>query len=182
MYESPNTVVDIVGKFHPETKGMYTCWNTKLSARDSNYGTRIDYILVTPGLVPWIKEADIQPQIKGSDHCPVYLDLHDKIVNEDRVSLKLKDLLSGAGDTKLLSSFFGGKKAAAPSPSPTPTTAQVPAASITAALEQAGPSTLTSHPPQTTAQPPPRRRAVSPTFDPSAPDLPLEASEPSNVT
>ncbi|KAK1231492.1 Class II abasic (AP) endonuclease [Marasmius sp. AFHP31] len=146
---------------------MYICWNTKLSARDSNYGTRIDYIPVTPGgLVPWIKDADIPPQIKGNG-----------------VTLKLKGLLSGAGDTKidpprlatwywdeypgkqkLLSSFFGGKKAAAPPLEPT--AAQVPATSIIAALEQAGPSTSTSHPPQTTTQPPPRRRAVSPTLIP----------------
>ncbi|KAJ8085338.1 Class II abasic (AP) endonuclease [Marasmius tenuissimus] len=195
-------LVDIVRKFHPERKGMYTCWNTKLSARDSNYGTRIDYILVTPGLVAWIKDADIQPQIKGSDHCPVYVDFHDEIVNEDGVTLQLKDLLSGAGDMrvdpprlaarywdeysgkqKLLSSFFGGKKAAAPSPSPTPTTTQVPVASTTVVSEQAGPSILTSEPLPATAgtQQPPREQAVSPTFDTSTPDLPLKASEPPNA-
>ncbi|KAK1219615.1 Class II abasic (AP) endonuclease [Marasmius sp. AFHP31] len=184
-------LVDIVRKFHPERKGMYTCWDTKLSACDSNYGIRIDYILVTPGLVPWIEEADIQPQIKGSDHCPVYVGFHDKIVGQDGVTLKLKDLLSGARDTKIdpptlaakywdeysgkskfLSSFFGGKKAVTPSPSPTPTTAQVPATSITTALEQAGSSTLTSHPPQATTHPSPGEQTVSP---------PL-ASEPSNAT
>ncbi|KAF9269129.1 DNase I-like protein [Marasmius fiardii PR-910] len=122
-------LVDIVRKFHPERKGMYTCWNTKISARDSNYGTRIDYILITPNLVPWIKAADIQPQIKGSDHCPVYIDLHDELIGKDGNTLKLKDVLSNAGDTKnepprlatrfwdeysgkqkLLSSFFGGGK------------------------------------------------------------------------
>ncbi|KAG7094037.1 hypothetical protein E1B28_007658 [Marasmius oreades] len=122
-------LVDIVRKYHPERKGMYTCWNTKISARDSNYGTRIDYILTTPNLAPWIKDADIQPHIKGSDHCPVYIDLHDEIIGRDGDTLKLKDILSGAGDTKnepprlaakfwdeysgkqkLLSSFFGGKK------------------------------------------------------------------------
>ncbi|KAI0306049.1 Endonuclease/exonuclease/phosphatase [Multifurca ochricompacta] len=46
--------------------GMYTCWNTKISARETNYGTRIDYVLITPGLLPWIKASDIQPSIKGS--------------------------------------------------------------------------------------------------------------------
>lgn len=37
--------------------------------------TRVDYILVTPGLIPWIKAADIQASVKGSDHCPIYVDL-----------------------------------------------------------------------------------------------------------
>ncbi|KAG5222607.1 Class II abasic (AP) endonuclease [Salix suchowensis] len=55
------------------------CWNTKIGARASNYGTRIDYFLVTRGLLPWIKSADISPEIKGSDHCPVWLELHDEI-------------------------------------------------------------------------------------------------------
>ncbi|KAJ8094537.1 Class II abasic (AP) endonuclease [Marasmius tenuissimus] len=175
-------LVDIVRKFHPERKGMHTCWNTKYSARDSNYGT---------------------PHIKRSEHCPVHVDFHDEIVNEDGVVLKLRDLLSGAGDTKadpprlaarywdeysgkrkLLSSFFGGKKAAAPSSSPTPTTTQEPVASTTVVLEQAGPSSLTSEPLQATTgtQQPPREQAVSPTCDSSTPDLPLKASEPSNAT
>ncbi|KAK7056384.1 Class II abasic (AP) endonuclease [Paramarasmius palmivorus] len=128
-------LVDIVRKFHPDRKGMYTCWNTKLSARDSNYGTRIDYVLVTPNLVPWIREADIQPQIKGSDHCPVYVDFHEEIVDQEGTLLQLKDFLSIGGDTprlaakfwnehsgkqKSLDSFFTGAKKTA-----TPTTAVV---------------------------------------------------------
>ncbi|KAF5381166.1 hypothetical protein D9757_009429 [Collybiopsis confluens] len=88
-------LVDIVRKYHPDRQGMFTCeqnnplclyishlsqgWNTKISARASNYGTRIDYILVTPGLLPWIKAADIEPSVKGSDHCPVWIELHEQI-------------------------------------------------------------------------------------------------------
>ncbi|KAF9529515.1 Endonuclease/exonuclease/phosphatase [Crepidotus variabilis] len=86
-------MVDIVRKFWPDRKGMYTCWNTKISARASNYGTRIDFILVTPGLVPWIKSADIQPHIKGSDHCPVFVDFHDEILSSEGSSIQLRDLL-----------------------------------------------------------------------------------------
>lgn len=37
-------------------------------------GTRIDYILASKGLKPWFKYSDIQPDIFGSDHCPVYAD------------------------------------------------------------------------------------------------------------
>ncbi len=68
-------------------------WNTKISARETNYGTRIDYVLVTPGLIPWIKAADIQPSIKGSDHCPVFVDLHDEITTDAGEKLVLRDLV-----------------------------------------------------------------------------------------
>lgn len=69
-------------------------WNTKLDARASNYGSRIDYILVTPGLLPWIADSDIQPDVFGSDHCPVWVDLHESIVNEQGETLVLKDLMN----------------------------------------------------------------------------------------
>ncbi|KAF8993284.1 Endonuclease/exonuclease/phosphatase [Cyathus striatus] len=91
LVESGGPMIDIVRRFWPDRKGMYTCWNTKISARESNYGTRIDYILITAGLLPWIKGADIQPQIKGSDHCPVYVDLHDEIVDPGGNTVALKD-------------------------------------------------------------------------------------------
>ncbi|KAJ7817709.1 DNase I-like protein [Mycena olivaceomarginata] len=78
-------------RFWPDRKAMYTCWNTKISARESNYGTRIDYILVTPGLLPWIQDADIQPEIKGSDHCPVFIDLRDEIIDTNGGVIKLRD-------------------------------------------------------------------------------------------
>ncbi|KAK2459260.1 hypothetical protein APHAL10511_008737 [Amanita phalloides] len=90
---SGGLMVDIVRRFWPDRKGMYTCWNTKISARESNYGTRIDYILITKGLVPWIKAADVQQQIKGSDHCPVFTDLHEKITNPDGSITRLRDVI-----------------------------------------------------------------------------------------
>jgi len=101
-----------------------TGWNTKISARETNYGTRIDYVLITPGLLPWVKDGNIQPSIKGSDHCPVYIDLHDEITLEtgDRITLQDVMKLSESrqpptiaakfwdefqGKQTLLSSFFG---------------------------------------------------------------------------
>ncbi|THV03966.1 DNase I-like protein [Dendrothele bispora CBS 962.96] len=85
--------VDVTRMYHPERKEMYTCWNTKISARESNYGTRIDYILVTPNLFPWVKFSDIQPQIKGSDHCPVFVDFHDEREIDGKI-VKLRDFLT----------------------------------------------------------------------------------------
>ncbi|KAF7320976.1 DNA-(apurinic or apyrimidinic site) lyase [Mycena chlorophos] len=144
-------LVDVVRRFHPDRKGMYTCWNTKISARESNYGTRIDYILVSPGLLPWIKTGDIQPELKGSDHCPVFIELHDFIVDEHGREVHLRDVL-GAGTTqeppriaakfwdeykqRLLSTFFVAKPAPIPSaaivaPAATPEAPQPPTPSPT---------------------------------------------------
>ncbi|KAF8508888.1 Endonuclease/exonuclease/phosphatase [Gautieria morchelliformis] len=86
-------MVDVVRDAWPERKGMYTCWNTKIAARDSNYGTRLDYILLTRGLIPWFKHGDIQASIRGSDHCPVYVDLHDEIQLDSGTTLTLRDAM-----------------------------------------------------------------------------------------
>ncbi|GLB43197.1 putative dna-(apurinic or apyrimidinic site) lyase [Lyophyllum shimeji] len=91
-------MIDITRRLWPDRKGMYTCWNTKISARVSNYGTRIDYILITRGLLPWVKSSDIQPHVKGSDHCPVYLDLHDEIIDASGRVVKLKDVMGFTQD------------------------------------------------------------------------------------
>ncbi|KAH8103897.1 DNase I-like protein [Cristinia sonorae] len=95
-------MVDVVRSYWPERKGLYTCWNTKISARETNYGTRVDYILVTKGLLRWIKHGDIQPALKGSDHCPIYIDLHDEIVLEsgERLTLHEAMQLQGSNATK----------------------------------------------------------------------------------
>ncbi|KAG5728673.1 DNA-(apurinic or apyrimidinic site) lyase 2, partial [Termitomyces sp. T112] len=87
-------MIDTTRRLWPDRQGMYTCWNTKISARDSNYGTRIDYIMITSGLLPWVKGADIQPHIKGSDHCPVYVDLHDEIVDSTGATIQLQDVMA----------------------------------------------------------------------------------------
>ncbi|AET40576.1 DNA-(apurinic or apyrimidinic site) lyase APN2 Ecym_6193 [Eremothecium cymbalariae DBVPG len=54
---------------------MYTVWNTIMNSRPVNYGSRLDYIFVTTALQSRIRNANIWPQIMGSDHCPVFLDL-----------------------------------------------------------------------------------------------------------
>ncbi|KAG1146097.1 hypothetical protein G6F36_015068 [Rhizopus arrhizus] len=68
------SMIDMARYYHPDRKGMFTCWNTRINARPANYGTRIDYVLASHGLQPRFVYADIQPQIIGSDHCPVYAD------------------------------------------------------------------------------------------------------------
>ncbi|WBW71336.1 AP-endonuclease Apn2 [Schizosaccharomyces osmophilus] len=86
-------LLDIGRVRHPTRKGMFTCWNTRLNMRPTNYGTRIDYTLATPDLLPWVQDADIMANVMGSDHCPVYMDLRDSLD-----STPLYDLLTHAKD------------------------------------------------------------------------------------
>lgn len=60
--------------------GHYSWWSQRLGARDRNVGWRIDYVLASPSALPFIKDAFIWPQVKGSDHCPVGVDVDPKIV------------------------------------------------------------------------------------------------------
>lgn len=95
----PNgSMIDVLRMFWPDRKGMYTCWNTKICARETNYGTRVDYILATRGILPWIKHGDIQPSVKGSDHCPMYIDLHDEITTDAGVKLSLREVIPSPVD------------------------------------------------------------------------------------
>jgi exodeoxyribonuclease-3 len=55
---------------------QYTWWHVlRPSTRLENKGWRIDYITVTKNLADNIADVKIFPEIKHSDHCPVYLDL-----------------------------------------------------------------------------------------------------------
>jgi exodeoxyribonuclease III len=54
----------------------YTYWNQRVPAmRKSNRGWRIDYFLVPHALTQHIKSCEIHPEILGSDHCPITLEI-----------------------------------------------------------------------------------------------------------
>jgi exodeoxyribonuclease-3 len=46
-------------------------------ARDRNIGWRIDYFFVSSELTGAIKGAWLEPEVTGSDHCPLGLELRD---------------------------------------------------------------------------------------------------------
>ena len=55
---------------------QYSWWNVlRPSTRLENKGWRIDYINVTPNLKNKISDVTIFPEVKHSDHCPVYMDI-----------------------------------------------------------------------------------------------------------
>ncbi|NCN52706.1 exodeoxyribonuclease III [Candidatus Parcubacteria bacterium] len=66
--------VDTFRLFH-KGNGFYTWWSHWGGARERNVGWRIDYILASEALVSIIKKADIHPEVTGSDHCPVSIEL-----------------------------------------------------------------------------------------------------------
>ena len=60
---------------YPEVTGAYSWWSYMFNARANNAGWRIDYFVVSNRLVDSIQDATIHPDIMGSDHCPVGLEL-----------------------------------------------------------------------------------------------------------
>ena len=60
---------------HPDTEGAYSWWSYRTAARTRNAGWRIDYFLVSDRLFPKVERAYICPEIMGSDHCPVGLEI-----------------------------------------------------------------------------------------------------------
>ena len=55
--------------------GHYTWWSQMNKARERNVGWRIDYFLTSEALRARVKRAWIHPEILGSDHCPVGMEL-----------------------------------------------------------------------------------------------------------
>lgn len=66
--------VDTFRLFH-KGNGFYTWWSHFANARARNVGWRIDYILVSEKLAKKVKSADIHPDVTGSDHCPVSVNI-----------------------------------------------------------------------------------------------------------
>ena len=58
-----------------EGNGHYTWWTHWANARARNVGWRIDYFLASGSLKDRIKSASIHPDILGSDHCPVSINI-----------------------------------------------------------------------------------------------------------
>ncbi len=55
--------------------GHYSWWSFRGGARSRNVGWRIDYFGISSALRPRLQAAGIWPEIQGSDHCPVWMDL-----------------------------------------------------------------------------------------------------------
>lgn len=64
--------VDAYRALYPE-RVQYTWWTYRLNARLRNIGWRLDYFLVSQGLMDRVQDVVVHEEITGSDHCPVSL-------------------------------------------------------------------------------------------------------------
>jgi len=69
-----NGFIDAFREF-TKGNGHYTWWSHWAKARERNVGWRIDYFLVSKKLIPKIKKVKILPEVMGSDHCPILLEV-----------------------------------------------------------------------------------------------------------
>src|SRR5690606_29790322 len=68
-------MVDTFRALHPGESGHYTWWRQWGGARERNVGWRIDYVLASRPAAQRVTDAFIWPQVLGSDHCPVGVDI-----------------------------------------------------------------------------------------------------------
>lgn len=90
---------DTFRMFHPNEPDHYSWWSMRSGARARNVGWRIDYFYCSDKLKDNIKDAFIMPDVMGSDHCPVgvQVDLPKTVLNNDTVL----DPAQLAGDSHL---------------------------------------------------------------------------------
>ena len=71
---------DAIRKLYP-TETIYTFFDYFRDAYGRNAGLRIDHFLLSPQLVPRLKAAAVDRDVRGwektSDHCPVWIELAD---------------------------------------------------------------------------------------------------------
>ena len=67
--------IDTYRELYPEKENAYTWWSYMANAREKNIGWRIDYFITSNKLKNKIQDAKIYPEIMGSDHCPVGLEI-----------------------------------------------------------------------------------------------------------
>ncbi len=68
-------LTDSFRRLYPDRRDAYSWWSYMSNARERNIGWRIDYFLVSSRIDQEIREAAILPEVMGSDHCPVVLEI-----------------------------------------------------------------------------------------------------------
>ncbi len=67
--------VDTFRIFNQEPE-QYSWWTYRMNARSRNIGWRIDYCFIDKEHKEMVKDAFILPDVMGSDHCPVGIELN----------------------------------------------------------------------------------------------------------
>lgn len=64
--------IDAFRRIYPDVI-KYTWWTYRFNARSKDIGWRLDYYLVTKGIMERTKDVVVHSEVLGSDHCPVSL-------------------------------------------------------------------------------------------------------------
>lgn len=67
--------VDAFRYLHPDARDQYTWWSYRPGVRERNIGWRLDYFVTSPEVRSQISSVTHEMHVKGSDHCPVVLEL-----------------------------------------------------------------------------------------------------------
>ncbi len=62
--------IDTFRYLNPEATGAYTWWSYRYRAREKNIGWRVDYVIISEDLLPYLKRAYIYLNTRASDHVP----------------------------------------------------------------------------------------------------------------
>ncbi len=82
--------VDVFRHLHPTAQGHYTYWSTRAGNRDANKGLRLDYFVCDPVMLEedkskvLVRDSYMLPEVKGSDHCPIVLELEIKASDQQQ--------------------------------------------------------------------------------------------------
>jgi exodeoxyribonuclease-3 len=80
---------------HP-TQRIYTFWDYFRNAYARNAGLRIDHFLLSPDLVPRLKAAGVEREVRGweksSDHAPTWIELADQPAKKSRKAAATKEI------------------------------------------------------------------------------------------
>ncbi|KAI3387330.1 hypothetical protein SNEBB_003852 [Seison nebaliae] len=80
-----NILIDTFRHLHPKKKDVYTCWNQKTRAYETNYGSRIDYIFCSRSLEEYVIQSEILSDHSGSDHVPVMATFNIKLRSSNTI-------------------------------------------------------------------------------------------------
>lgn len=67
---------DAFRTLYPDRTDAYTWWSYMGRAREKNVGWRIDYWLISNRLIGQLQDCIIHPEVFGSDHCPLELQIN----------------------------------------------------------------------------------------------------------
>ncbi|XP_059179448.1 DNA-(apurinic or apyrimidinic site) endonuclease 2-like [Physella acuta] len=102
---------DIFRRLHPNQENAYTNWYTNCDHRKTNYGRRLDYILIDKDLAQYATSCEIMADVESSDHCPVRVTLNcDPLPSSICPQHCSKFLPEFKGQQQKLSLFFTKKE------------------------------------------------------------------------